>query len=281
MRFIILLILTFYISFDIYAQNVGQTGDSILNYTDINGMKQGRWITKYKNGKTKYDGYFVNNNPVGKFTRYLETGNLQSIAYFYDNSKSSSIKFYDAANNVIATGRYHNQKKDSIWNYFIQPEGKLMSVEEYNNGVLNGTSKTFYYPAGTLHEIINFKDGLRDGIYQKFWSDGKTPKLKMRYCAGIVCDTMFVYYESGKIQWVTPYKDDKRHGIEIQYNEKGERITVIPYKDGICLDPERAKQETREINKLQENKGRFLEPYQFDDPLDFLRKNQERDQTRY
>jgi antitoxin component YwqK of YwqJK toxin-antitoxin module len=275
-----LIFATLLLNLQIIDQNIGQVGDSIINYTDINGMKQGNWITKYSNGKTKYEGFFKNNKPTGKFVRYYDTGNIQSVAYFYDNSKYSSIKFYDNAERLLAAGRYKEQNKDSIWNYYL-PEGKLISVEEYDNGKLNGTSKTFFYPSGLLHETINYKDNIKDGLYEKLWNDGVTPRLRVRYCNGMVCDTMFVYFESGKIESTIPYKDDKRHGLEMNYNEKGTRISVVPYKDGICLDPEKEKRETQEIQKLLNNKGRYMEPFQFDDPVDFLRKNQERDNTKY
>ena len=54
-----------------FAQNVGQEGsDTLLNYKDINGLKQGKWIKKYVNGQVRYKGYSVDNVPKGDFYQY-------------------------------------------------------------------------------------------------------------------------------------------------------------------------------------------------------------------
>lgn len=274
--FSLLLTTVFFIT-GAYSQNIGQIGNSIENYVDINGMKQGIWEVKYPNGKTKYKGFFKNDKPIGKFIRYYNTGNKQSEAFFYD--KYSSIQFFDNAGGVVATGRYANQQKDSIWNYYLS-DGKLISVEEYFNGVLNGVSKTFFYPLGLLHEIINHKNGIKDGVYEKYWSDGLTLRLRTKYCAGKICDTMFVYYPSGRIESTIPYYNDQRHGLEMNYNERGDMVEAIPYKNGVCLDPKKEIRESEELKKLIDNKGRYLEPYQFEEPTDFLRKIQNNDYTR-
>ena len=56
------------------SQNVGQKGDTLKNYTDINGLKQGYWQKKYYNGNIKYEVYFKNNKPIGEFKRFYESG---------------------------------------------------------------------------------------------------------------------------------------------------------------------------------------------------------------
>ena len=43
-----------FVSIATFAQN------DTLNYMDANGKKQGHWIQKYANGKTKFEGYFKN-----------------------------------------------------------------------------------------------------------------------------------------------------------------------------------------------------------------------------
>lgn len=253
-----------------FGQNVGQKGDEIKNYTDINGMKQGPWEVKYPNGQIAYVGYFKNNKPVGKFTRYYESGKLFSEAYFYDNSKYSSVKMYNTAERVIGRGRYCDQNKDSIWIFYLD-NGMQIAQEEYNNGILHGISKTFYYPSGNLHEIIPYKDGKKHGLYEKYYSDGRI-RMRATYCDGLMCDTMKLYYPSGRIESEIPYKNDLRNGVEINYSESGKVTSTIPYDNGRCTDPAIELKKSKELEEIEKLKGTFPDINQFEDPLDFLRR---------
>ena len=91
------------------AQNIGQEGDTKLNYTDINGMKQGHWITKFSNGKTKYEAYFVDDKPVGEFKKYNSYGNLYAVLNYSADGSTASAKFYHRSGKISATGKYYPQ----------------------------------------------------------------------------------------------------------------------------------------------------------------------------
>ena len=62
------------ISINVFSQNVGQKGDTLKNYKDINGLKQGYWEKPYKNGRIAYKAYFVNDKLVGDYFRYYSNG---------------------------------------------------------------------------------------------------------------------------------------------------------------------------------------------------------------
>jgi len=80
--FFISLIVTF-----VFAQNVGQKGDTLINYKDINGMKQGRWSKKYRNGKPAYHANFKNDKLIGLYQRFYTSGKL-SLEVNYDKNES-------------------------------------------------------------------------------------------------------------------------------------------------------------------------------------------------
>ncbi len=110
MKNIVLLILTL-LTIQVVAQNVGQTGDSIVNYTDINGFKQGFWQQKYFNGKVKYEGYFRNDKPYGEFKRYDERGRLTSILNYSMIGDTAEAKMFHENGKIAALGRYINKNK--------------------------------------------------------------------------------------------------------------------------------------------------------------------------
>jgi antitoxin component YwqK of YwqJK toxin-antitoxin module len=256
--------------FNVLAQNVGQTGDTLKNYTDINGMKQGHWQVNHPNGKPAYIGYFKNNKPVGKFTRYYKTGKVFSEAFFYDNSKYSTTKMYNNAGFVIAKGRYAEQQRDSIWHFFLD-NGKPISQDSYKEGVLHGESRTFFFPSSTLHEIVNYKEGKKHGLYEKYYTDGRI-RLRAMYCDGVLCDTMRVFYPSGRVESEIPYVNDLRHGVEKNYSETGKVTSSVPYENGICTDPAVEMRKSKELEEIINQKGKFPDINQFKDPLEFLRK---------
>jgi len=267
---IVLIIILAIATSNAFSQNVGQVGDTIRNYIDINGMKQGYWQVNYENGKPKYIGYFKNDKPIGKFTRFYPDGKIQSEAFFYDNSHYSSIKFYNQAQRVIAQGRYHDKLKDSTWTLY-NDEGKLIKIENYKDGKLNGESKLFFLHSNDLFELTTYENGIKHGLYVQFYTEN-IPKIKARYCQGMRCDTTFIYHENGKIEYIIPYKDDVRHGVEQHFDQNGKLIESVPYENGRCTNPAIEQKRSKEIEDAINQKGRYPDLYQFDDPLDFLRK---------
>lgn len=254
------------------GQNVGQTGDSIANYIDINGMRQGPWRVTFPNGTTAYEGYFKNDKPQGRFTRYYSSGKVNSVSHFYAEGDICSVTFYGTAGNIVAQGRYVDRARDSVW-HFYKDDGQPQAIESYRGGKRDGESTLYYFARGGKQEVAYYKDDIKHGPYQKFYPDG-TLAQRTRYCEGRICDTLFIYYPNGQVEHSIPYVDDRRSGVMRTYDESGNLRQAIPYKDGVCLDPEVEVKENEEVRRLERNKGRYLEASQMDDPLDFLRKNQ-------
>ncbi|HOK52659.1 MAG TPA: hypothetical protein PLF75_12280, partial [Bacteroidales bacterium] len=60
----------------------GQSSDTLWNQTDARGWKQGYWRAYYDNGKLRYRGYFKDNQPLGEFRRYYESGGIMAVQNF-------------------------------------------------------------------------------------------------------------------------------------------------------------------------------------------------------
>ena len=108
-----------FIPADCFPKTSVSIGDTIINYTDINGNKQGHWEKKYQNGTIAYKAEFKNNKLVGEYTRYYQTGTIKAIIkYDITGNKGKAILYWDDGTKM-ATGNYINQNvKDSIWVYF-------------------------------------------------------------------------------------------------------------------------------------------------------------------
>lgn len=242
----------------LYAQNVGQKGDTLINYMDINGMKQGKWTKNYPNGKKAYEGYFKNDHPVGTFTRYHENGQLKSIQECKQNPFLCRTKLFYKENKPAAEGNYLNQKKDSIWKYYDE-KGMLVKQESYKEGVKHGMFYT-YYSNGRVAEEENFEDGKKTGLWVQYYENGKK-KLEAELSGGKRNGKFYMYYDNGRIKLVGRYLNDVRDKTWIFYDEKGSEVMTVIYDKGKATNEDDFDEvQQKEFREYEQNKGKFQEP---------------------
>lgn len=240
------------------SQNVGQKGDSLVNYMDINGKKQGKWAKKYPNGNKAYEGYFIDDQPEGKFVRYHENGALMSVQLCTRNPSYCKTTLYFSEDKIAATGNHLNQEKDSIWKYFNQ-EGKLIRQEGYKEGKKHGLFLT-YYDNGKIAEQENFVEGRQSGMWLQYYENGKK-KLEAEFSNGMRNGKFYMYYDSGRIKLMGRYTNDLRDKTWIFYDEKGGELMTIVYEKGKAANQEELNEaQQKEFEEFEKNKGKFEEP---------------------
>ncbi|MFO7862831.1 MAG: toxin-antitoxin system YwqK family antitoxin [Salinivirgaceae bacterium] len=271
MRTIIFCAIVFGITLGAHSQNVGQEGnDTLLNYKDINGMKQGRWEQKYYNGNPKYEGYFVDDQPKGEFLRYDSKGYLKTKQFFFGDSLACRTVMFYRNGDTLSHGWHYNKKKDSIWHYYNE-EGQLLMIESFDKGVYHGDF-IYYYKDGTPWQEITYKNGEKDGTWKRFYPNGNA-LFEAIYVDGMRQDTFKTFYENGKPEIIVPYVDDLKHGKYLLYDEKGNLLEERNYTHGVADNQDELdKKETKEIEELLKNRGKFTEPA--DDERNFYRRDQ-------
>ena len=96
-----------------------------INQVDENGNKQGHWEKKYKNGKLRYSGQFIDNEPIGLFKRFSNKGKLSSTLLYKKGVIAVKAQFFHENGKVLAEGVYIAQKKDSTWKFYSENEQLL------------------------------------------------------------------------------------------------------------------------------------------------------------
>lgn len=231
------------------------------NKTDASGKKQGHWIKLDDDKKKIYEGNFVDNVPVGKFTYYYDTGIPWSITIFSNNGKVAHTQMFDAGGLLTGEGKYVNQKKDSLWKFYNR-EGKLLSIENYVNGVKNGVA-IVYYSNGEMAEEKNWKNGVLDGLCKKYFESGQL-KFQRNYVNDKVEGKAMFYYPSGKLNIEGVYKNDLKEGAWNYYKEDGTLERTDIYLNGLF----QGKNDPNVISKEQEEKERKLsEQFEVPDPF--------------
>ena len=211
-------------------------GQDTLNITDSLGRKQGSWRKTDTAGRVIYDGHFKNGFPSGEFHYYYADGKLKTVSMVSERGKRAVITSYFPNGKKMACGVYLNEKKDSLWQFFSESNGTLVSEERYKNGVMEGFSRVFY-PDGTLSEQHFYKQGIRDGLWEQHYTDGKI-KLRGAYKAGEKQGAFKTFYNSGKSMIEGQYLSGHQAGIWTYYNEKGAVSKKEIYENGLLVKVE-------------------------------------------
>lgn len=266
-RFGFLLILFFIGLNPGYGQNVGQTGDSLVNYTDINGMKQGHWRKVYENGNIAYEGYFKDDKPIGNFKRYFEKGGVSTDLYYDEITSLCRAKLFHPNKKIAAEGNYYEKKKDSIWNYYTV-QGDLIAKESYDMGIRQGKFYR-YYPDGTLSDEKTYKDDKLNGPWRRFYPSGN-PRIEAMYKNGKRHGLFQTYFENGRVQISGAYNMDQRDKSWIFYLDDGKEDYRMEYNKGKPQNPELLEERQRkEFEEFEQNRH-FLK-----DPANYMRNPEE------
>lgn len=101
---------------------------------------------------------------------------------------------------------------------------------EFKNGYPEGTWK--YYKYDVIRQEINYKDGYKDGDLIDYYPDGSkksvTPVTKGKGNGKLID----YYYGNEKIQKEKGMKNGIEDGFERQYDEKGNLVSELFFKDG-------------------------------------------------
>lgn len=110
--------------------------------------------------------------------------------------------------------------------------------------------KTVYFPGSLIVEqTIEYKDGVRNGMFREFYRNGQI-KLQQFYVGDTLTDSSLSYYANGKLKSLQYLKHGKREGSWRKYNEEGNVVEEMQYKDNL-LDGFATKYTYRSLKLLQ------------------------------
>ena len=203
------------------------------NRTDGQGRKQGTWVKTDTAGRKVYSGQFRDNIPIDTFRYFYPDGKLKTISVFSEKGKKVTSESFFPNGKPMAKGIYRDEKKDSLWQFFSEYDGTLVSEEIYRNGIKDGTSKV-YFPEGGVSEITTWSGGTREGLWETYYTDGKV-KMKGAYHGGDKSGPFVFYYNSGKVMITGSYAAGHQDGVWIYYSADSEVARTEKYDKGILI----------------------------------------------
>ena len=145
-----------------------------INKLDDKGLKDGLWKGVYEQSKRpRYEGTFSHGKETGTFKFYDDTtlGSIVATREFNAKDNSCYTIFYNPKKNKVSEGKVVNKLFEGEWKYYHEDSDKIMTLEVYVNGKLNGIRKV-YYINGKIAEEATYKNGVKNGTYKKYSDTG-------------------------------------------------------------------------------------------------------------
>lgn len=214
-------------------------GIEIHEYTLTNGLFEGKYLVKDKNGKTRSESSFTNGIRNGKSAVYGPTGGLQVERNYYAGKPDGISKYYDIAGNLRMSDNYILGNNTGLLTRYFHNKGKFL---EYNqlDGDIEGEAK-YYNQKGDNILILGYQNNAlvyyikldKDGkLTEKTpiaaqtakiissYTDGKTA-IEINFVKGNIDGKLIVNNQEGKPEFEANYDMDLLSGPRIEYYPNG------------------------------------------------------------
>jgi antitoxin component YwqK of YwqJK toxin-antitoxin module len=230
-----------------------------LNKYDQDGKKSGVWESYYESGKIKSHGTFKQGHPVGELLKYYPGGILQANMNFDESGRISYVRLYYEGGFLASDGKYIDQQKDSVWNYYSAYDKQKISSETFKSGKKNGPSFK-YYSDGKYSEYLEWMDDQKYGKWEQYFQNGKI-RLRGEFVSGLLNGSFTSYNGDGSLSITGKYVNGIMDGIWSYYTETGDPDLTLEYKDGKMLpNPEMDKREEEFAKKIKDAIGNLNDP---------------------
>lgn len=194
----------------------------------INGKEDGSWVFYYSNGERKAEGNYSNGKKNGKWTYYYKNGKIKQQGNYSYGKLTGSWKWY-YENGILLVEEFYiygNRDGESVE---YSETGEIISKGNYIEGLKEGE---WIYKVGDQEYIGRYVMGERDGYWKSYYTNEQTLSFKGRYLQGNADGKHEYFYVNGKLKEEAYYENGMHVKSWSKYNEQGELVLVIQYKNG-------------------------------------------------
>ena len=201
-----------------------------INQLDAQGRRTGVWKKYYDNSNIRYEGQFSAGKEIGVFNFYSELNTTHPILvkFFSEGSDIAKVRYFYDDGNLQSEGMMNGINRIGKWTYYNTDGKTIVSEENYENGLLNGISIT-YFSEGKKAQTATFKNGELHGNFLRYSSEGIILD-DLQYENGKLHGPAKYYNVAGKLVRKGNYENDLKVG-NWEYFENGEPTTVNKIKD--------------------------------------------------
>lgn len=194
----------------------------------MNGNEDGSWIYYYQNGNKQAEGVFSNGNKTGKWTYFYENGVIKQTGSYANGKFTGSWKWYYSKGDLLKEEFYIYGKLDGETIEYSET-GEIISKGNYIEGFKEGE---WIYKIGDQEMMGKYVVDLKDGTWKSYYLDENTLSFEGRFLQGNKDGKHIYYFPNGMIKEERYYNSGEKVKSWSKYNEKGELIIVIQFRDG-------------------------------------------------
>lgn len=144
----------------------------------------------------------------------------------YQNAK----KYHPKDGFILSEGPLYNNMREGAWMSYHagRDSGKIKTVTNYHQDVKTGVELEFA-TSGNLSKRVDYDNGQMHGIYAEYKYN--RPLKYAEYTKGQLDGAYRTFYSNGKLQQYSAYKDGKKNGKSIFYNEEEQVIMEYVYEN--------------------------------------------------
>jgi antitoxin component YwqK of YwqJK toxin-antitoxin module len=191
-----------------------------INQYDDDGKRHGVWKKYYENSdQLRYEGTFEHGKEIGVFKFYCGDceDNPTVIRTFNVNDRSAHVQFFTVKGKLVSEGKMIGKDRIGKWVYYHKSSDKVMTLEIYNNGKLDG-KKVTYYTNDQITEETEYKNGLKNGM-NNFYSPEGIQIKKLIYKNGLLHGPAYYFDSNGSLILEGNYKNGKKNGLWKHYED--------------------------------------------------------------
>jgi len=208
-----------------------------FNVVDAKGLKQGRWIRVYPNGKLYYSGSFEDGRPVGHFTFFRETGKVLSEVQHEAGTDLAKAILYREDGTESHRGQYTTVQVDGEWTQWktgewtaFDKQGRIRMVEHYTRDSLDGDFSALHR-SGQLLEEGRYAMGAKQGTWKAYDREGRL-RAEEVWRNGRRNGPSRVMQDGGALLSEGQYQEDLPVGEWTLYNPDGKVRSLIAHEGG-------------------------------------------------
>jgi uncharacterized protein len=208
------------------------TGKTMYKAEYKNGLRNGKYIGYFSDGKPGQEMTFLNDTMVGSYVKYYRSGKVYSKRNVDMRTETGVIDNYYANGNKQSHEEYRNGEQSTYTEYDVS--GTVTEERKTINHELIGT-KYFYGPEGKLISKERSLNGKRHGRHEFFYDNGKRKSLEIFRNDTVLSET--IWFENGKISAESVYKNGRKTGVYKEYYATGNIRVEQTYVDGVEEGP--------------------------------------------
>lgn len=209
----------------IYNDNGVLISEGII---DAEGNRTGPWKDFSPGGTLIAEGNYTTNRRTGPWKFYNSSGRLEQAGAYSSGRIDGTWRWYYPEGELLREEDYYQGKRDGSYTEYTRT-GEIIAEGSYADGERNGLWKV---NAGDNTEEGEYILGLRNGEWKSYYLGGKL-RFKGNYRQGNPEGHHTLYFENGRTKEDRYYRNGFRTKTWKKYNELGEIILTITYRDDI------------------------------------------------